>query len=73
MLCRIRAPTVTGQSTLAVTSPASPATSHSVGTLMSSAYQYQPLALVLSGSKGELFRMPCTAGATPVTSVVWLG
>src|SRR5215218_1324189 len=73
MLCRMRAPTVTGQSTLAVTFPACDATSHNVGTLMSSAYQYHPVLLVLSGSNGELLRMPCTDGATPVTSVVWLG
>ena len=70
MLCRMRAPTVTGQSTLAVTRPASPATSHKVGTLMSSAYQYHPPAFSPRGSNGVLLRMPWTAGATPVTSVV---
>ena len=38
-----RAPTLTGQCTLAVVHPARPAASHRVGTRMSSAYQYQAL------------------------------
>src|SRR5215510_6875553 len=73
MLKRISAPTVTGQSTLAVTRPAFPAASQSVGTLTSSAYQYQPPMFLLYGSNGVFAVIPCLAGETPVTSVVWLG
>ena len=65
-----RAPTLTGHSTLAVFQPAPAAASHSVGTRMSSAYQYQALSPVRSGSKSVLAKMPCFAGHTPVSSVV---
>src|SRR5438045_8153224 len=68
-----RAPTLTGHCTLAVFQPARAATSHSVGVLMSSAYQYQARSLARSGSNTVLARMPCRAGQTPVSSVVWLG
>jgi len=67
------APTVTGQSTLPVTMRAFAQASHNVGTLMSSAYQYQPFKFLLKGSNGELAMTPCFAGAVPVTIVVWLG
>ena len=66
-------PTVTGHWMLAVTRPARAATSQSVGTRMSSAYQYQPDWLTRSGSNAVLARMPWVLGHTPVTSVVWLG
>src|SRR5678810_952999 len=46
-----RAPTLTGHCTLAVLNPARDAASQSVGTRMSSAYQYQPLWFSLRGSK----------------------
>ena len=49
-----------------------PAASQSVGTLMSSAYQYHPPKFVLKGSNGLVVMIPCRAGETPVTSVVWL-
>src|SRR5262249_2619540 len=68
-----RAPTLTGHWILAVVQPAAAPASHSVGTRMSSAYQYQALWPVRSGSKIVLLRMPCLAGHTPVISVVWLG
>src|SRR2546426_8650906 len=71
MLNVMLALTVTGQSTLAVVSPAFAHTSHRVGTLISSAYQYQPLRFLLKGSNGELAMIPCLAGATPVTIVAW--
>ena len=66
-------PTVTDQLTLAVFKPRASAAAHSVGTRMSSAYQYQPSRLAWRGSNGVFARMPCSAGLTPVTSVVWLG
>ena len=66
-------PTLTGQWTLAVFSPAACAACHKVGTRMSLAYQYQPCWFFASGSKVWLFETPCSAGATPVTKVVWLG
>src|ERR1700761_8023796 len=65
--------TVTGQEMLAVRRPAAFAADHSVGTLIWSAYQYQAPPNLRSGSKRVLFRMPCSAGQTPVTRVVWLG
>jgi hypothetical protein len=37
---------------------------------MSSAYQYQPSLLTLSGSNGVLEVMPCSCGVTPVINVV---
>src|SRR5262245_22026049 len=73
MLWVIFAPTVVGQSMLDVTTFASAATSHSVGTRMSSAYQYQPPRFLESGSNGVLVRMPCFAGETPVTIVACAG
>src|SRR5688572_1728368 len=66
-------PTVTGQFTLAVFKPALRAADQSVGTRMSSAYQYQPSRLTFSASNVVLETMPCCAGSTPVTRVVWLG
>src|SRR5262249_27266923 len=68
-----RAPTLAGHWMLAVVIPASRAASQSVGTLMSSAYQYQPPWFFPSGSNMVLPRMPCLAGDTPVIKVVWLG
>src|SRR5215470_9279788 len=68
-----RAPTLTGHWILAVVQPAAAAASQSVGERMSSAYQYQAVWPVRSGSKIVLARMPCFAGHTPVMSVVWLG
>lgn len=67
------APTVTGQWMLAVLSPAACAACHNVGTRMSFAYQYQPCWFFACGSNVRLFDTPCSAGDTPVTSVVWLG
>ena len=49
-----RAPTLTGHCTLAALRPASRAASHSVGTRMSSAYQYQPSLFSRSGSNTTL-------------------
>jgi len=69
----MRAPAVAGHSTLAVTMPASAATSQSVATAMSSAYQNQPSRFRASGSNGVLATIPWRAGETPVTIVVWLG
>ena len=68
-----RAPTVAGHWTLAVVQPARAAASQSVGTRISSAYQYQPLWFSRRGSKVRLPKIPCLAGETPVTRVVWLG
>ncbi len=68
-----RAPTLTGQNTAAVGRPAASATSHRVGARMSCAYQYQPSALVCSGSSGALATMPWRPGSAPVTKVVWVG
>ena len=68
-----RAPTLTGHWMLAVVIPACRAASQRVGTRMSSVYQYQPPWFSRRGSKVVLARMPCTAGHTPVMSVVWLG
>jgi hypothetical protein len=67
------ASTVTGQETLAVWRPAALEADQSVETLIWSAYQYQAPPSLRSGSNRVLFRMPCSAGQTPVTSVVWLG
>lgn len=52
--------------------PAARTASQSVGAWMSSAYQYQPPWLRSKGSKVVLDSTPCTAGGTPVSSVVWL-
>ena len=68
-----RAPTLTGQVTLAVFQPALAAASHSVGTLMSSAYQNQLRSPARVGSNTVFAWMPWVAGHTPVSSVVWLG
>src|ERR1700676_5141 len=67
------APTLMGQYTLAVLSPAAPAALQSVAVRPSSAYQYQPRSLRLSGSKVVLAYIPCLAGDAPVIRVIWLG
>src|ERR1041384_2891413 len=66
------APTVAGQSTLVVVSPAFVAASQSVGTLMSSAYQYQPPRFLLNGLSGGCGVLPCPAGFPPRPFSVFL-
>src|SRR6266540_6162946 len=67
------AATLTGQLIEPTLSPASAAAFHSVGTRISSAYQFHPLRFRPSGSNEILFSIPCFTGHTPVTIVVWLG
>ena len=66
-------PTVAGQPTLAVRRRPRRAALHKVGTLICCAYQNQLSENLRLGSNSRLLTMPCSAGETPVTSVVWLG
>src|SRR5712691_5140490 len=68
----ILAPSVTGQDTEAVVSPAARATSHSGAARRSVASSYQrPVTPV--GDQMRLKAMPWRAGRTPVTIVAWPG
>ncbi len=68
------APPATGNETIPTVIFARLAASHKVSAFMSRANQCaEPVCVSFGGSNTLLPKMPCRAGSTPVTRVVWLG